>query len=68
MYLLVKIKIMCSIKIYQSLRLQALIEVTPQKQDLFKKLQEFAVVELKIQVIPVENAIEVAQYIERVVY
>ncbi len=37
-------------------------------RELFISVQEFCIIELKIQVIPVESISEVAQYIERLVY
>jgi hypothetical protein len=36
-------------------------------RELFNSVQEFCTIELKIQVIPVENISEVAQYLERFV-
>ena len=49
-------------------RLQVFIEINNvQKQDFFNKIQEFATIELKIQVLPVDNVNDLAQYVDRLV-
>jgi hypothetical protein len=52
---------------YQTLRLQAFIEMVAQKQDFLNKIQEFAAIDLKIQVIPIDNVSDLTQYLERLV-
>ena len=52
---------------HQQLRLQVFIEINMQKQDFFNKIQEFAAIELKIQVIPVDSVVDLTQYLERLV-
>jgi hypothetical protein len=43
--------------------LQALVDYT--ETSLFNAIQEFATVELKIQVVPIESVTELAQYLDR---
>lgn len=46
-----------------NISIQALVDYS--NKELFKMIQEFAVIELKIQVIPVESLNEMVQYLER---
>ncbi|CAF0727013.1 unnamed protein product [Brachionus calyciflorus] len=46
-----------------SLKIQAIVDCS--NKELFNSIQEFSVIELKIQVIPIESANDLAQYIER---
>jgi hypothetical protein len=48
------------------MNIQALVDNSG-GNELFNSIQEFCVLELKIQVIPIENVNELAQYIERLV-
>ena len=50
---------------FPNLTIQAIIDYSD--KDLFNKIQNFATIELKIQVIPVDSPNEVAQYLERFV-
>jgi hypothetical protein len=55
-------------KKFNQSRLQVFIELNSiQKQDFYYSIQEFAIIELKIQVIPIDNVNDLAQYLERFV-
>ena len=48
------------------MKIQAIVDYT--NKEFFNAIQEFCVLELNIQVIPIENSNELAQYIEKFVF
>jgi hypothetical protein len=52
-------------KNYPTLKLQVFLDLIPKTQELFNEIQAFAVLELKIQVIPIENKNDLVQYLEK---